>query len=140
MAKARESRSILLPTAVYDSHDEFLNKEAHTWFGLFNAFAALSAMLCIKPSWRQYTSLMIAVHVLGLLWGFGVMARHFGWQHHVVGGLQCTLGTEHRVLDPARAITLDATSQIYMQLLTGVSVVGGRITVFSHSAFCGNSR
>ena len=25
----------------------------------------------------------------------------FGWQHHVIGGLQCALGTEHRVLDPA---------------------------------------
>ncbi|CAE7629084.1 unnamed protein product [Symbiodinium sp. CCMP2592] len=73
------------------------------WFGLFNIFAVLNAMFCIKPSWRKYTSLMIVVHVLGLLYGIGVMARH------LVGNIMsleaysapCALGTEHRVLDPA---------------------------------------
>ena len=45
------------------------------WFGLFNVFAVLNTIFCIKPSWRKYTSLMIVVHVLGWLYGFGVMAR-----------------------------------------------------------------
>ncbi|OLP83241.1 Pentatricopeptide repeat-containing protein [Symbiodinium microadriaticum] len=94
------------------------------WFGLFNVFAVLNAMLCIKPSWRKYTSLMIVVHVLGLLYGFGVMARH------LVGIIMALEAYSARgswkQMDYVRA------HQINMQLLTAVAVVGTWITVFTH--------
>ena len=126
------------------------------WFGLFNVFAVLNAMLCIKPSWRKYTSLMIVVHVLGLLYGFGVMARH------LVGNIMALEAYSARweqsieyLIRPFWAITFDATNlllftgrlcaggswkqmdyvrahQINMQLLTAVAVVGTWITVFTH--------
>ncbi|CAE7223433.1 unnamed protein product [Symbiodinium natans] len=129
------------------------------WFGLFTIIAVLNAMLCIKPSWRQYTSLMIAVHVLGLVYDFGVMVRH------LVGNIMSLEPYSARweqsieyLIRPFWAITFDATNllmftgrlcaeaswkqmdyvrahQINMQLLTAVGVVGGWITVFSHLRF-----
>ncbi|CAE7488571.1 unnamed protein product [Symbiodinium sp. CCMP2456] len=87
------------------------------WFGLFNVFAVLNAMLCIKPSWRKYTSLMIVVHVLGLLYGFGVMARH------LVGNIMSLEAYSARweqsieyLIRPFWAITFDATNLL---LFTG---------------------
>ncbi|CAE6919914.1 unnamed protein product [Symbiodinium sp. CCMP2592] len=129
------------------------------WFGLFNIVAVLNAMLCIKPSWRKYTSLMIVVHVLGLLYGFGVMVRH------LVGNIMSLEAYSARwaqsieyLIRPFWAITFDATNlllftghlcaggswkqmdyvrvhQINMQLLTAVAVVEGWITVFAHMRF-----
>ncbi|CAE7727803.1 SAHH [Symbiodinium sp. KB8] len=129
------------------------------WFGLFNVVAVLNAMICIKPSWRKYISLMIVVHVLGLLYGFGVMVRH------LVGNIMSLEAYSARweqsieyLIRPFWAITFDATNlllftgrlcaggswkqmdyvrahQINMQLLTAVAVVEGWITVFAHMRF-----
>eukprot|EP00439_Symbiodinium_sp_Y106_P083536 s813_g23.t1 len=80
-------------------------------------------MFCIKPSWRQHTSLMIVVHVLGLLYGFGVMARH------LVGNIMSLEAYSGRweqsiehLIRPFWAITFDATNLL---LFTGRLCAGG---------------
>ena len=102
---------------------------------------------------------MIVVHVLGLLYGFGVMVRH------LVGNIMSLEAYSARweqsieyLIRPFWAITFDATNlllftgrlcaggswkqmdyvrahQINMQLLTAVAVVEGWITVFAHMRF-----
>ena len=89
------------------------------WFGLLKIFAVLNAMLCIKPSWQKYTSLMIVMHVLGLLYGFGVMARHVNLVSNIMSLEAYSARWEHSIeylIRPFWAITFDATNLL---LFTG---------------------
>ncbi|OLQ10411.1 hypothetical protein AK812_SmicGene49151 [Symbiodinium microadriaticum] len=63
------------------------------WFRLFNVFA----VLCIVAKVHIADDRGACPWFAAWLWCDG---STFGWKHHVVGGLQCASGTEHRVLDP----------------------------------------